>query len=188
MLETERLARIRDELGHRPWHELGVDDLARAAGLSRMTLHRRGVAKEDIAAGLRRLLADEHAAAALPALTASEPADVRLGMALRAVCAVEERYLGIIEGLDADRVNEVFHEPGEGEVLTRPAFTDALRRILQDGVADGTLHPGADPAETATLLFNAAGWTYRHMRTGHRWSVARASGRLADLLVAGVRA
>jgi AcrR family transcriptional regulator len=187
MLETERLRRIRDELGHRPWHELKIDELAHAAGLSRMTLHRRGVAKEDIAHGLRRLLAEEHAASALPALTASGPADERLGMALRAACAVEERYLGIIEGL-GDRINDVFHEPGEGEVLTRPVFTDAIRRILEDGAADGTLRELDDPVETATLLFNAAGWTYRHMRTGHRWGVERASEQLADLLVAGVRA
>jgi AcrR family transcriptional regulator len=187
MLETERLRRIRDELGHRRWHELRIDELAQAAGLSRMTLHRRGVTKEDIAAGLRRLLAEEHAAAALPALTASGPADMRLGMALRAMCAVDERYMGIIEGL-ADQIMEEFHEPGAGEVLTRTVFTDAIRRILEDGAAEGTLDPGADPSETATLLFNAAGWTYRHMRTGHRWSAERASGRLVELLVAGVRA
>jgi AcrR family transcriptional regulator len=185
-LDVERLERIRHELRGRRWHELGIEELARAAGLSRMTLHRRGVTKESLRDGLAELLATEHEAAALPALTSSAPADERLALALRGICAVNERYLGLIDGL-ADELRDVFHEPGAGEVLTRPTFTDALRRILEDGERDGTLTARGDATETATLLFNATGWTYRHMRSGHRWSPERASEEIVTLLVAGVR-
>jgi AcrR family transcriptional regulator len=185
-IERERLEGIRDELGARRWHELGIEELAAAAGLSRMTLHRRGIGKEEIRAALAELLADEFRAAALPALTASGPAPERLRAALEATCRVDERYLGLIEGL-GDDLEPIFHEGGDGEVLTKGSFTDALRRILEDGAREGTLDPGDDAEEKATLIFNAAGWTYRHMRLGHRWDPDRAREGVVDLLVAGVR-
>jgi hypothetical protein len=106
-------------------------------------------------------------------------------MALEGVCRVDERYLGLIEDLGEDR-ERVFHDDGDGEVLTRGSFTEALRRILEDGDREGTLDPGVEPEEKATLLFNAAGWTYRHMRLGHRWDPERARSQVVDLLVAGV--
>lgn len=186
-IERERLERIRDELGDRPWHELGVEDLARAAGLSRMTLHRRGIGKEEVREALGELLAEEFRDAALPALAAEGPAPERLRLALAGTCRVDERYLGLIEGLGEDLL-PIFHERGDGEVLTKGTFTDALRRILEDGEREGTLDPGEDAAATATLLFNAAGRTYRHMRAGHRWEPERARSRVIDLLVAGVLA
>jgi AcrR family transcriptional regulator len=185
-IERERLEGIRDELGGRRWHELGIEELAAAAGLSRMTLHRRGIGKEEIRAGLAELLAEEFRAAALPALTSSAPADERLRAALEATCRVDERYLGLIEGL-GDELEPIFHEDGEGEVLTKGSFTEAIRRILEDGEREGTLDPGDDAEEKATLIFNAAGWTYRHMRLGHRWDPERARTGVVDLLVAGVR-
>jgi AcrR family transcriptional regulator len=185
VLAIERVERIRDEVGHRSWHELGLEELARAAGLSRMTLNRRGITKDQILEDLAALLASEYQAAALPALTALAPAPTRLAMALRSICEVEERYLGLLDAL-GDRLADVYHEPGAGEVLTLPSFTDALRRILQDGANEGTLAVGASIDETATLLLNAAGWTYRHMRTGHRWPPAKACDGVVDLLLAGV--
>lgn len=184
-IEKERVERIRDQLGDRRWHELSIEELASAMQLSRMTLHRRGIDKDALREALGELLADEFRAAALPALTAAGPAPERLRMALEVVCRVDERYLGLIEDLGEDR-ERVFHDDGDGAVLTRGSFTEALRRILEDGEREGTLDPGADPAEKATLLFNAASWTYRHMRLGHRWDAERARSQVVDLLVAGV--
>lgn len=185
MLRTDELERVRDAVGHRHWHELSSDDLATAAGVSRMTLHRRGVRKEDVGRGLGALLESEYARAVLPALSSGDPGPARLALALRSQCAVDERYLGVFDGL-ADLSAELFHEPGAGEVLTRATFTGALQRILVDGEAEGTLLAGPNCAERATLLFNATGWTYRHMRTGHRWPPAKAADQVVALLVAGV--
>jgi AcrR family transcriptional regulator len=187
MLETERIRQIRDELGGRPWHELALDELARSAGLSRMTLHRRGISREDILTGLGELLESEYQQAALTALTSLAPAPERLGLFLRGICEIDERYLGLMEAM-AQHLQLIYHEPGEGEVLTREPFVGAIPRILQDGVSDGTLVVDGDIAETATLLFNATGWTYRHMRTGHRWPPEKAREQVVALLVAGVRA
>lgn len=185
MLSTGELEQVRDAIGHRPWHALTADDLATAAGVSRMTLHRRGIRKPDIARGLGSLLEAQYAQAALPALSSTAPGPERLGLALRGQCAIDERFLGVFDGL-AEVMAEVFHEDGSGEVLTRATFTGALHRILLDGEAEDTLTAGPDPEERATLLFNAAGWTYRHMRTGHRWPADKAAEQVTGLLVAGV--
>ena len=58
--------------------------------------------------------------------------------------------------------------------LTRASFTEPVERILRDGAADGSLRAVEDPAETATVLFNLIGWTYRHLRRGHGWTPERA--------------
>jgi AcrR family transcriptional regulator len=183
-LTAPQLESLRATIRLRPWHEVTTEEIAQAVGVSRMTLHRRGIGKDEALAQLRELLMAEHQAAALAALTLTGAGRDRLRLALQGVCDVDERYLALIDSL-ADDLAAVFHEPGEGPVLTRIGFTDALRRILEDGVADGTLR-SADPAEDATLLFNAAGWTYRHLRRGHHWSAEHAQARVVELLLHGV--
>lgn len=164
-----------------------MEDIAAAAGVSRMTLHRQGLSKDAILDGLAALLEAEHQRAVLPALTAPGDAATRLALALEGCCDVDERYLALLDALDDQRRDAIFHAEGEGPVLTRSTFTDALRRLLEDGVRDGTLDPGPDAERTATLLFNAAGWTYRHLRTGHRWAPEEARTEVVRLLVRGVR-
>ncbi len=184
VLDEERLRRLRDALGDRPWHAVTVAELAAGAGLSRMTLHRRGIGKDELLRQLAGLLEREYREALLPALVARDDARGRLRLALAAICEVDERSLGVLHAL-GEGLDEVFHEAGAGPVLTRATFTDGLRRILEDGVADGTLRT-EDAEASATLLFNATGWTYRHLRLGHRWSAERARTSVVDLLVDGV--
>jgi AcrR family transcriptional regulator len=184
MLSPQQLDALRESVRLRPWHEVTTEEIAGALGLSRMTLHRRGITKAQALDELRELLIGEHQAVALAALTAPGPARDRLRIALTGICGIDERYLALIDSL-ADELATVFHDEGDGPVLTRDDFTAALRRILEDGVADGTLR-SADPTEDATLLFNAAGWTYRHLRRGHRWTPEHATERVVELLLHGV--
>lgn len=183
-LEDDRLDRLRERLRDRDWSELTVEDLAQAIGLSRMTLHRRGIDKSVLLGQLAGRLGEEYREAVLPALVSSAAAAERLRTALSALCEVNERYLGVLDALGRTGAF-VFHEEGNGPVLTKVTFTDALRRILEDGVADGTLRAG-DPLEMATLLFNATGWTYRHMRSGHHWEPDRVREQVVTLLLDGV--
>lgn len=185
-LGSDRLERIRDALGDRAWHELSLDDLARAAGLTRMTFHRRGISRDMVRDGLVELLVSEYEAAALPALSSSADAPERMRLALESVCRVEEHYLGLIQGL-GDQIAAIYHDPGDGAVLTRGPFVAAIRRILQDGERERTLDPGEDLDESATLLFNATGWTYRHMRSGHHWPPEKARPMVVALLIDGIR-
>jgi AcrR family transcriptional regulator len=185
-LDTAQLDRVRERLRDRDWRDVTVEELADALGMSRMTLHRRGLSKDVLLAQLAGVLEGEYREAILPALVSSAPPRERLREALSALCGVNERYLGLLEALGRASAF-VFHEEGEGPVLTRVTFTDALRRILEDGIADGTLR-AEDPTEMATLLFNATGWTYRHMRTGHRWAPDQVRAQLVSLLLDGVSA
>jgi AcrR family transcriptional regulator len=185
-LDSATLDQVRERLRDRDWRDVTVEELADALGTSRMTLHRRGIGKDVLLAQLAHVLEDEYREAILPALVSSAPPRERLRAALSALCGVNERYLGLLEALGRASAF-VFHEEGEGPVLTRVTFTDALRRILEDGIADGTLRAD-DPTEMATLLFNATGWTYRHMRTGHRWEPDHVREQLVSLLLDGVTA
>jgi AcrR family transcriptional regulator len=187
-LDPAVLTLIRERLATRDWRSVTVAELAEAAGLSRMTLHRRGITKEQVLAQLGACLEAEYREAMFAALTASGSARERLREALCAICTVDERYLGVLGAL-AGGLETVFHEDGEQDepVLTRAAFTDGLRRLLEDGAQDGSIAV-ADPVQTATLVFNAVGHTYRHMRTGHRWPAEVARERVVTLVLDGLPA
>jgi AcrR family transcriptional regulator len=162
-----------------------MDDIAREAGVSRMTLYRRGATRARIVAALRETLAEEERIALWPAIAGDGTAHQRLVDALTAYCEVAERNLDLFEILADELRNAVYHE-GETEALTRPEFTDPLRRLLRDGAADGSLRAVDDPDETATVLYNMVGWTYQHLRRGHGWSGPRASRAVIELAVSGL--
>jgi len=161
-----------------------VQRIAAEAGMSRMTLHRRGVGRRELLAGVVGEMAEAERAALWAALTAEGDAAARLRLALEAECAVTEEHMEVLEALDAAVRDELFH--GE-DGLTRPAFVEPLRRLLRDGVADGSLRSG-DAAEEATVLFNLVGPTYRHLRRGHGWTPERARDGVLHIVLGGVLA
>jgi AcrR family transcriptional regulator len=163
-----------------------AERVAREAGLSRVTLHRRGVTKDLILEVLTERATAAYRDALWPALTAAGPGAERLARALEAVCACAEDNLELLVALRA-QTDTIFHEDAAGDVLTRSVFSEPLERLVRDGIADGTLRD-ADPAELATVLFNLVGWTYIHLRTGHRWPPQRASAAVLSVALHGVRA
>ncbi len=186
VLERALIDRIRVGLGARDWSSVTMSELAAAAGVSRMTLHRRGIGKDDVLEQLGRRLDEEQRDALVEVLAAVGPARERLRRALEALCDVDERYLPVLSALGS-RLDAIYHEPGApGEpVLTRARFTDGVRRLLEDGRLDGSVQV-EDPELAATLVYNAVGHTYRHMRMGHRWPAADARRRVVDLVVDGL--
>jgi len=168
------------------WAGATLERIARAAGRSRVTLHRRGVTKDAILDALVARAVSAYRDALWPALTAPGSAAERMEAALVALCECAEEWLDVLLALQA-RSDAVFHEDAEGETLTRTAFTEPFERLLRDGAADGTLR-ARDPEETATVLFNLAGWTYVHLRTGHRWAPERARRATVDLALHGLTA
>ena len=160
-----------------------LERIASEAGITRVTLHRRGVTKDAILAELAERGAEAYRAALWPALTAPGSARERMELALKALCESAEENLELLVALRAQS-DAVFHSDGD-EQLTRSVFTEPLERLLRDGEADGTLRV-LDPVEAATVLFNQVGWTYVHLRTGHSWKPARARRACVDMALHGL--
>jgi AcrR family transcriptional regulator len=162
-----------------------LERISAAAGVSRMTLHRHGVSKQDILRALALEFETEHREAMFTALVARGTASQRLRLALELQCDLADRNLATLEALSGAARAEIFHEPGPG-ALTRSVFVEPLERLLLDGAADGSLVAVPDPRETATVLFNAVGHTYRHLRVGHGWSPGRAREGVLSLVLDGL--
>jgi AcrR family transcriptional regulator len=161
-----------------------LERISAAAGVSRMTLHRRGLSKDDILCALAEQLETDYREAMWPALVSKGAGAERLRRALELLCGVTERNLALLSALSAASRDAIYHESGPG-ALTRSVFVEPLERLLLDGAADGTLAP-VDADETATVLFNAVGHTYTHLRLGHGWEPARARAGVLALAMDGV--
>lgn len=160
-----------------------LERIAQEAGISRVTLHRRGVSKAMILEGLLATALEHYRAALWPALTARGTGAERLALALRAVCTSAEDHRELLEAVDDRRRDAIFHEEG-GEAATRGFFVEPLVRLLEDGIADGSLAP-CDAEERATVLFNLVGWTYLHLRSGHGWKEDRAAEAVVAIALNG---
>ena len=181
----ERIAEAgRRALRRHGWQALTAERIAEEAGVSRVTLHRRGIRKQDVLAALTERATEAYRAAMWPALTASGNGRERLELALEALCASAEENLELLVALRS-QTDALFHEQTPGEALTRDVFTEPLERLLRDGIADRSVR-NVDPRETATLLFNLVGWTYIHLRSGHRWEPEHARDSVIEIALRGV--
>ena len=162
-----------------------AERIAVEAGLSRVTLHRRGLTKDAILDDLANQATERYRARMWPVLTATGNGRARLAQALQALCESAEENMEVLLALQT-RSDAIFHEPvADGPVATRSIFTEPLERILADGASDRSLREG-DATETATVLFNLVGWTYIHLRAGHRWGPERARRAVVDIAMNGV--
>jgi AcrR family transcriptional regulator len=179
------LAAARQAIERHGWREATLERIAGEAGLSRMTLHRRGVTREAVLAGLAHALETDYRRAMWPALTGPGTARERLEQALDALCDVCDANVELLAALGESTRWGIFHDEGDA-VLTRSVFTEPVERILRDGAADGTLRGVQDPGETATILFNLVSHTYRHLRRGHGWPPERARRGVLQLALDGI--
>jgi AcrR family transcriptional regulator len=168
------------------WRQATLERIAAEAGVSRMTLHRRGITRDGLLAALAERLETAYRSAMWPALTARGSGRARLESALAGYCEAIEANLEVLSALAEADHNAIFHDE-DRRGLTRPGFTEPIRRLLEDGAADGSL-VADDAEETATLLLNLVGWTYRHLRRGHGWSADRARDGVLRIALDGVTA
>jgi len=159
-----------------------LERIASEAQCSRVTLHRRGITREAILQGLARRAAAAYREALWPALVARGSGRERLELALQGICVAAEDNLAVLAGLFPldSPASEEHADPGN-----HVGFRQPIERLLLDGISDGSLQVD-DPEETASLLFNAVGWSYVHLRTAHGWAQDRASRGLVKLLLDGV--
>ena len=182
--EAQVLDGARRAMDRYGWTAATSERIAQEAGISRVTLHRRGLTRKRILELLTEEATDRYREAMWPVLTASGSPRERLEQALEALCRLAEENMSLLVALDGAANAAVFHEEGE-EQLTRSVFTEPLERILRDGAVVGDLRE-LEPAETATVLFNLVGWTYIHLRTGHGWQEGRARSQTLEIALRGV--
>jgi AcrR family transcriptional regulator len=212
------LAAARQAIERHGWRDATLERIADEAGLSRMTLHRRGVTRDAVLESLAQAFEAEYRGAMWPALTAPGSARERLEQALAALCDMCDANLNLLAALGESARSGIFHEevesagadssassakpaaeiggavpnsrrsPGSAGVLTRSVFTEPVERLLRDGAADGSLRAVEDPVETATVLYNLVSHTYRHLRSGHGWPAERARRGVLALALDGVSA
>src|SRR6188472_2926033 len=120
------------------WQQATLERIATEAGVSRMTLHRRGVTREALLSALAERLVTSYREGMWPALTARGNGRERLEQALAGYCDAVEANLEVLAALAEADHNAIFHEDGP-RGLSRPAFTEPIRRLLEDGAADGSL-------------------------------------------------
>lgn len=165
-----------------------VERIAARAGVSRVTLHRRGLTKDALLGELVAGATEDYRRAMWPALTGRGSGAERLARALEALCVASEEQMALLVALRAQS-DAIFHRDDgeEEEVMTRSVFTDPLEKLLREGIDDGSLRE-VDSLQTATLLFNLVGWTYIHLRSGHGWKPERARRATLDLVLHGLLA
>lgn len=184
--EERVVAGARRAIERHGWQAATLARIADEAGLSRMTLYRRGLGREEI---LELLVADyerDFRDSLAPVVDGSGSGMRRLRRALVSVCQVTERHLAFLRGLDEETDQRFFHERSI-RVRSRDAYVAPLERVLEAGMRDGSIRI-LPVRETATLLVNAADRTYRHLRIAHGWPPGRARRSLLDLLARGVAA
>lgn len=160
---------------------LSLSAIATEAGVSRVTLHRRGSSVEDCVVELLARVASELRDALWPAMTGAGSGHDRLRAALEALCLIAERRGGVMRSL--------YGVPGQpiddtGRT-TATVFAEPFERIVRDGCLDGSLHTD-DPAMSARLVLNVVGWTYIHMRRAHGWTIDQATAQVIDLALGHV--
>ncbi len=186
-LDDELLSAARRALERHGVARATLERIAEEAGLSRVTLYRRGVTREAVLAALAGRALEDYRRAMWPALTARGSAAERLRRALGALCDVAEDCIELLLVLGA-RIAGARGDPvGNHEDAVRRTFTEPLERLLRDGAADGSLR-GTDAPETATVLLNLVGWTYVHLRAGPKWSPRRAKRATLRIALRGVLA
>ena len=166
------------------WQAATLTRIADEAGVSRMTLHRRGLGREEIFALLARDYEAAFRAALWPAVTGRGTGVERLEAMLVAVCEVTEDHLSFLAALDEESDKRFFHE-SDDVVRSREGYISPIERLLADGIADGSVRP-VEVEETATVIVNAVDRTYRHLRRAHDWDPVRSRRILIDLVLRGL--
>ena len=161
-------------------------DIAAEAGITRVTLYRRGETRTAILAALRDELAREERDRLWPILTSDGDARTRLERALESICAGTDASAGLLAGLDDARLNAIYHEDGE-ETLTRREFVAPIVRAAARRRARRLARAVAVPQETATVLYVQITYTYRHLAREHGWPAERTTRAVVDLAMASLR-
>ncbi|HEX2162259.1 MAG TPA: TetR/AcrR family transcriptional regulator [Thermoleophilaceae bacterium] len=147
----EHLLRAGAELlGRRPYEEVSIDEIARAAGISKGLLYHYFPTKKDFVVAVLRQEVDR-----VTALTAPDPSLP----AVEQIDAALDAFLDYVEH-HASAYAAIFRTRGGGDPEIRAVLEEGRERrveIVLDGVAGQLLAAGAD-RESAVLRSAVQGW------------------------------
>jgi AcrR family transcriptional regulator len=165
------------------WAALRLERIAEAAGVSRATVWRHGLTRRAVEQLLREQLAADYQALMWEPLTMPGTGGERFTAALRALCAVAERNLPLLAHTDTP-----FHGPDlQAAGLNFDYFAPWLR-ILEQGQADRSLAPTAEPFRFAVLVSDTVLFSYVHLRVHHGdygWTPESACDSVVSLVANG---
>ena len=162
---------------------LSLSSIADEAGISRVTLHRRGISVDDCLVGVLARASDDLRTSLWPVATGSGDAAERLDLGLRVLCEVAERHAGVVVQFFGQPNLPIPGKPGR---TTSLEFVELFERLLRDGTADGSLSV-TDHGREATLVANSVFWIYLQMTRAHGWPPGEATERAIEMATGIVR-
>lgn len=171
---VDAAAKVLDTVG---LNGLTLVAIAEAAGVSRVTLHRRGTSVDEYLVAVLGRASDDLRASLWDTLTSSRPASDRLRVALTTLCEVCERHSGIMAAMYC-----VPALPRRQGRTTSFEFIEPYAKLFTDGDVDGSIL-SADPLRDATLVANSVAWTYLHMRRAHGWTIDDTTDHVVSMAI-----
>lgn len=170
-------------LAEHGWDGLTLERVAEEANVSRPTLWRRGITREQLISALLGRLADTYRDAMTRAVLTEGTGRERLDRAMHALLDVADEHLQLLAATDT-----AFHEASPERGVRHTPYISPIERLLRDGIADRSITWTRDEAalkDFAIVLFNLV-WTYVHLRTRHGWSARRTRTALLAPLLASL--
>lgn len=168
-LEPQILDAAREAVVKHGYVGLSLERIAAEAGLSRVTLHRRGFTTEEIFDELVERGMTEQREALWPVLAAEGSGAERLRLALETILGRCEEDLDVLLAISAQSDVRRHLEGGPAAKARRitsagRVLVDPLQVLIREGVTDGSLRE-VDPDAQAVLLLVSVAATYVRLRT-----------------------
>lgn len=183
-LEPQILDAAREAVVKHGYVGLSLERIAAEAGLSRVTLHRRGFTTEEIFDELVERGMTEQREALWPVLAAEGSGAERLRLALETILGRCEEDLDVLLAISAQSDVRRHLEGGPAAKARRitsagRVLVDPLQVLIREGVTDGSLRE-VDPDAQAVLLLVSVAATYVRLRTAFGMSAKPAQEMVID--------
>jgi AcrR family transcriptional regulator len=162
-----------------------MDDVARAAGITKASIYHHVAGKEELLArGLRRALDALFAILEEKRASRGEPFE-RLEYIVGRVAVTTLELLPELSVLFGVRGNSLIEREA---IERRRRFDRIVADLIAEAQAEGTVRRDVDPAVAARLVFGLSNSAVEWYRPGGRLSAAEVAGTISRLAIEGLRA
>jgi AcrR family transcriptional regulator len=162
-----------------------MDDVARAAGITKASIYHHVAGKEELLArGLRRALDALFAILEEKRASRGEPFE-RLEYIVGRVAVTTLELLPELSVLFGVRGNSLIEREA---IERRRRFDRIVADLIAEAQAEGTVRRDVDPAVAARLVFGLSNSAVEWYRPGGRLNAAEVAGTISRLAIEGLRA